>query len=66
MILGPPSIFISGVGLDLFQGHDEYFNVNVRKVFIWPLDGAQVMGNPVWFREALKGRTAVSHTLFWK
>lgn len=43
-------------GLCLFSGYYEYFNENVRKMFIWPLDGAQAMGNPVWFREVLKGR----------
>ena len=48
-----PSVFTSGgdVDLDLFQGHHEYLNGNVRKMFIWPLDGAQAMGNPAWFRD---------------
>lgn len=41
-------------GLGLFQGYHEYFNSNVRKTFIWPLDGAQTTGNAVRFREAFK------------
>ena len=42
-------------GLGLFSGYYEYFHENVRKMFVWPLDGAQAMGNPVWFRDTLKG-----------
>ena len=49
----PPSVFMSGAGVDLalFQGRHEYLNVNMRKIFIWSLDGAQVMGNPLWFMD---------------
>lgn len=47
----PPSVFMSGGGVDLalFQGRHEYLNANMRKMFIWSLDGAQAMGNPLWF-----------------
>lgn len=57
-----PSAWISGgeVGLDLFQGHYEYSNGKVREAFPRPLDGAQVMGNRVWFRETRKGLLTVS------
>ena len=49
----PPSIFTSagGVDLALFQGHHEYLNGNMRKRFIWSLDGAQSMANPLWFMD---------------
>lgn len=50
-------------GLDLFQGYYEYFNGNVRRMFVWPLGGTQAMGNPVWFREAFKGQATVPHRL---
>lgn len=40
-----------GVDLALFQGHHEYLNGNMRKIFIWSLDGAQAMGNSLWFMD---------------
>lgn len=43
------------MALICFLGYDEYFNGNLRKVLIWPLDGAQAVGNPVRLREAFKG-----------
>lgn len=42
-----------GVGPCSFQGHHEYLNGNMRKIFIWSLDGAQAMGNSLWFMDQL-------------